>query len=346
MRPGCSGRPGIGTGTGTRSNRRAGGEIAASHRGRFRQARWGCQRRRVASCPAGGAAVADEFGCLGAGVSGVTARRTARRHVLGCASGWSGSAAGGRTAAASACRRRVFLRLDRATKPVPVCLPTDAIGLGVLDRRRMTLDADPELEAQVERFLICQPELSTKLVDANLLGQLALRSSLPGRARRRYWPPARLDILAHQRRYREPEREIRARIYRPRHPSRVASCSRGDLRGLMVAGLEADYRRAPGCSRRPAWVLGPVGSGFGGRLGGAGIGRGPLRGTYVSFTAGHGCRWGLRGRLGGAGVRRGPLRGTYVSFTAGHANLSSDAAGQLRSQTLYGSSRHSHPQGS
>jgi hypothetical protein len=44
----------------------------------------------------------------------------------------------------------------------------------------VTLDADPELEAQVERFLITEPELSAKLVDANLLGQLALRSSLPG----------------------------------------------------------------------------------------------------------------------------------------------------------------------
>jgi hypothetical protein len=105
------------------------------------------------------------------------------------------------------CRRRL-LGLDRATEPIPIGLPADAVSLGVLDRRRVTLDADPELEAQVKRFLITEPELSAKLVDADLLGQLALRSSLPGRARRRYWPPARSYILAHRRRYREPGREI------------------------------------------------------------------------------------------------------------------------------------------
>jgi hypothetical protein len=124
-----------------------------------------------------------------------------------CASG-----ARGRTSSTSSGGRRCFLGLDGTTEPIPVGLPADAVGLSVFDRRRVTLDADPELEAQVERFLIAEPELSAELVDANLLGQLALWSSLPGRARRRYWPPARLHILPHRRRYREPEREIRTQV--------------------------------------------------------------------------------------------------------------------------------------
>ena len=123
--------------------------------------------------------------------------------------------AAGSTGAAAASWRSAgsgFLRLDRAAQAVPIGLSADAVGLGVLDRRRVTLDADPELEAQVERFLIAEPELSAKLVDADLLGQLALRSSLPGRARRQYWPPARSHILAHRHRYREPGREILTQV--------------------------------------------------------------------------------------------------------------------------------------
>lgn len=71
-------------------------------------------------------------------------------------------------------------RRDRPAKSVTVRLPADAVGLSVLNRRGVALDADPELDAEVERFLVGQPELSAKLVDADLLGQLAVRSSLQG----------------------------------------------------------------------------------------------------------------------------------------------------------------------
>jgi hypothetical protein len=36
----------------------------------------------------------------------------------------------------------------------------------------MALDADPEADAEVERFFVREPELSCELVDADLLGQL------------------------------------------------------------------------------------------------------------------------------------------------------------------------------
>jgi hypothetical protein len=63
-------------------------------------------------------------------------------------------------------------------------LSPDAVGLCVLDRRRMALDADPELDAQVERFLVREPQLTGKLVDADLLGQLwaSVLSELRARA--------------------------------------------------------------------------------------------------------------------------------------------------------------------
>jgi hypothetical protein len=55
---------------------------------------------------------------------------------------------------------RLGFWLHRTAQTVPVRLPPDAVGLGVLDGRRVTLDTDPELDAEVERFLIGQPELS------------------------------------------------------------------------------------------------------------------------------------------------------------------------------------------
>jgi hypothetical protein len=137
---------------------------------------------------------------------------TSRGGVL--AAGACGSAA----AAGRGARRRL-LGLDRAAQTVAVGLPTDAVCLGVLDRRRVALHADPELDAQVERFLIGEAELSAELVDADLLRQLALRSSLQGRARRCHWPPARFPILAHRRRCREPGREIRTQVVPDPAPS-------------------------------------------------------------------------------------------------------------------------------
>ncbi len=71
-----------------------------------------------------------------------------------------------------------FLRLHRTAQAVPVSLPSDAVGLSVLDRGGVALHADPKLKAKVERFFVRQSQLAGKLVDADLLRQLALRSSL------------------------------------------------------------------------------------------------------------------------------------------------------------------------
>jgi hypothetical protein len=48
----------------------------------------------------------------------------------------------------------VFLGLLLALQTFALGLPPDAIALCVLDRRRMALYADPEVDAQVERFLV------------------------------------------------------------------------------------------------------------------------------------------------------------------------------------------------
>jgi hypothetical protein len=61
------------------------------------------------------------------------------------------------------------LRLGRTSQAGGVGPPADAVSLGVLDRRGMALDPDPELEAQVERFLVGQPQLTSQLVDPDLL---------------------------------------------------------------------------------------------------------------------------------------------------------------------------------
>ena len=71
-----------------------------------------------------------------------------------------------------------LFRLHRPAQAVAVCLPTDAVGLSVLDGRRVALYADPQLKAEIERFFVRQSQLAGKLVDADLLRQLALRSSL------------------------------------------------------------------------------------------------------------------------------------------------------------------------
>jgi len=73
--------------------------------------------------------------------------------------------------------------------------------LGVLDRGGVALDADPKLKAKVERFFVCQSQLAGKLVDADLLRQLAVRSSL-GDAPRALQRRGRLPILAHRPRQR------------------------------------------------------------------------------------------------------------------------------------------------
>jgi hypothetical protein len=67
--------------------------------------------------------------------------------------------------------------LNGATQPFTVGLPPGAVGLRVFDRRRVALHTDPEIDANVQGFLVCQPQLTGKLVDADFLGQLVVRSS-------------------------------------------------------------------------------------------------------------------------------------------------------------------------
>ena len=74
-------------------------------------------------------------------------------------------------------RRGRFLGLNRATQPFTVGLAPGAVGLRVFDRRRVALHADPEVDADVQGFLVGQPQLTGKLVDADFLGQLVIRSS-------------------------------------------------------------------------------------------------------------------------------------------------------------------------
>ena len=71
-------------------------------------------------------------------------------------------------------RRCRLLGLHRAAEALPIGLPTGAVGLGVLDGRRVALDPHPEGQAQVERFFVGQAELVSELVDADLLRQRLL----------------------------------------------------------------------------------------------------------------------------------------------------------------------------
>ena len=74
-------------------------------------------------------------------------------------------------------RRRCLFGLDGAPQSFSVRLAPSSVGLRVLYRRGVTLHADPEADAKVEGFLVGQPQLTGKLVDADFLGQLVVRSS-------------------------------------------------------------------------------------------------------------------------------------------------------------------------
>ncbi len=75
-----------------------------------------------------------------------------------------------------------LLGLHRTAEPLPVSLATGAVRLGVLDRRRMALDAHAQGQAEVKRLLVGQTELMCEFVDPDLLRQRLL---LPFISRRR-----------------------------------------------------------------------------------------------------------------------------------------------------------------
>jgi hypothetical protein len=53
-----------------------------------------------------------------------------------------------------------LLGLDVALQPLALSLAADAVGLGVLDARRVALDPNPERAAQIERLLVGEPEFT------------------------------------------------------------------------------------------------------------------------------------------------------------------------------------------
>jgi hypothetical protein len=88
-----------------------------------------------------------------------------------------GGASGSRGGCRSRGRRGRLLGLHGATQSFTVGLAPGAVSLRVLDRRRVALHTDSEVDANVQGFLVGQPQLTGKLVDADFLGQLVVRSS-------------------------------------------------------------------------------------------------------------------------------------------------------------------------
>jgi hypothetical protein len=77
---------------------------------------------------------------------------------LGCLD-YGGGGLGGSCSLLGRLLRRL-LRLNVALQALALCLATDAVGLCVLDARRVALDPDPERAAQIERLLVGEPELA------------------------------------------------------------------------------------------------------------------------------------------------------------------------------------------
>jgi hypothetical protein len=96
------------------------------------------------------------------------------RDLLRTSGSWPGSGLLGRSGFGLRLGR--FLDRDRTPQAFAVRLTADSVGLSVLDRRRMALDADPQGERQVERLLVRQAQFSCQLVEADLLRQRLLRS--------------------------------------------------------------------------------------------------------------------------------------------------------------------------
>src|SRR5207302_10722404 len=71
-----------------------------------------------------------------------------------------------------------LLGLGLALQSLALGLAADAVSLGVLDARRVALDADSERAAQIERLLVGEPELPRQLVDPDPSRQLACSTLL------------------------------------------------------------------------------------------------------------------------------------------------------------------------
>src|SRR5690606_27952274 len=63
---------------------------------------------------------------------------------------------------------RRLLGLLGAPEPLAVHLAADAVGLGVLDARRVASGLDPQPDAEIERLLVRQAQLTSELVDPDL----------------------------------------------------------------------------------------------------------------------------------------------------------------------------------
>ncbi len=73
--------------------------------------------------------------------------------------------------------------LDVAAESLSVGLAPDAVGLRVLDARRVALDTDPERDAEVERLLVGEAELACELVDPDPCCQVVCQILSPAGGR-------------------------------------------------------------------------------------------------------------------------------------------------------------------
>jgi hypothetical protein len=108
----------------------------------------------------------------GRGLTGIARRRGCgvNGRGLGGLDGSRGSRGVGRGLLGGGLLRRrlLLLGLDVATKTVAVGLAADAVGLRVLDARGVALGLDAEISAEIQRFLVGEAELTSKLVDPDL----------------------------------------------------------------------------------------------------------------------------------------------------------------------------------
>jgi hypothetical protein len=100
-----------------------------------------------------------------AAATGDDARGTRGRRIRG-------GPCSGRSCSSSLRLRRVGFGLHRTPQALLVSLAPDAVRLLLLDARGVALYSDPQLEAEVEGFFVGETELSSQLVDPDLLRQV------------------------------------------------------------------------------------------------------------------------------------------------------------------------------